>query len=36
MSTISGFKTPVGCALIPGGTAGEHQVQGNLDRKSVV
>lgn len=30
MSTITGFATAVGCALINGGVAGEHVVPGNL------
>lgn len=30
MPTISGFSRPVGCALIPGGEAGEHKVPGSL------
>lgn len=30
MGTISGFPTPVGCAMIPGGAIGEHQVPGNM------
>lgn len=30
MPTISGFSSPVGCALIPGGAVGEHEVPGNL------
>lgn len=30
MPTISGFSRPVGCALVPGGPVGEHQVQGSL------
>lgn len=30
MTTISGFSVPTGCALIPGGEAGEHNVPGNL------
>lgn len=31
MTTISGFPTPVGCALIPGGPIGEHKVPGNIE-----
>lgn len=31
MGTISGFTKAVGCALIPGGAIGEHQVQGNIE-----
>ncbi|SCW61716.1 hypothetical protein SAMN02927924_01689 [Sphingobium faniae] len=30
MPTISGFSSPVGCALIRGGAVGEHVVPGNL------
>lgn len=30
MPTITGFSLPVGCALIPGGVAGEHKVPGKL------
>lgn len=30
MPTISGFSTPVGCALIAGGPVGEHSVPGSL------
>lgn len=30
MSTIVGFPVPVGCAMIPGGPAGEHKVPGNI------
>jgi hypothetical protein len=30
MPTITGLSVPVGCALIPGGPVGEHQVPGNL------
>ncbi|MBA5777469.1 hypothetical protein H2509_13505 [Stappia sp. F7233] len=30
MPTISGFSRPVGCALIPGGPVGEHEVPGAL------
>lgn len=30
MPTITGFSTPVGCELIPGGPIGEHEVNGNL------
>lgn len=30
MPTITGFATPVGCAMIPGNVAGEHKVPGNL------
>lgn len=30
MPTITGFSRPVGCALIPGGPAGEHKVPGSL------
>lgn len=31
MPTISGFSKAVGCALIPGGAIGEHQVSGSLE-----
>lgn len=30
MPTITGFPTPVGCCLIPGGAIGEHVVQGKM------
>jgi len=30
MPTISGFSKAVGCALIPGGPVGEHQVPGAI------
>lgn len=30
MPTITGFSVPVGCALIPGGPVGEHQVPGSI------
>lgn len=31
MPTISGFSKAVGCALIPGGAIGEHQVPGDIE-----
>lgn len=30
MPTISGFSSPVGCALIEGGPIGEHAVPGKI------
>lgn len=30
MTTLTGFPTPIGSALIPGGAIGEHQVPGSL------
>ncbi|PYE86904.1 hypothetical protein [Phyllobacterium leguminum] len=30
MPTISGFSTPVGCAMIAGGPVGEHIVPGSI------
>lgn len=30
MTTITGFPRPIGCAFVPGGEAGEHQVQGKI------
>ena len=30
MPTISGFSKAVGCALIPGGPIGEHEVPGSI------
>lgn len=30
MPTISGFSSPIECALIPGNVVGEHKVPGNL------
>lgn len=30
MATLNGFSVPVGCAFVPGGVAGEHQLPGNI------
>lgn len=30
MPTISGWPAPIGCAMIPGGPVGEHNVPGSL------
>lgn len=30
MPTMTGFSVPVGCALVPGGAIGEHEVPGNI------